>query len=274
MSSDCKHRDEFLPGSSPEKTITNKHMKKLLGLLVVGSSLTLISCETTREISFNKDGSGKMVTTTDMSSLIGIAKMSGKDMDKEDKALDTTITLDKMVDSIPDLSADEKELVKKGILGLNMNMKEEKLITKLEFPFTNAMQIAKLDQVSTKVMQQAMKKQATEGEGAPPIPDDEMPKASMDDYFTITYGKGLIEKKHIPEKYATVGEDKGMQALKEMAGQGMPMNTTLIYNLPKPAKKAEGKNVKLSEDKKKVTITSSVDDFFDDVTKLEFKIEY
>lgn len=274
MSSDCKHRDEFLPGSSPGKTITNKHMKKLLGLLVVVSSLTLISCETTREISFNKDGSGKMVTTTDMSSLIGIAKMSGKNMDKEDKALDTTITLDKMVDSIPDLSADEKELVKKGILGLNMNMKEEKLITKLEFPFTNAMQIAKLDQVSTKVMQQAMKKQATEGEGAPPIPDDEMPKASMDDYFTITYGKGLIEKKHIPEKYATVGEDKGMQALKEMAGQGMPMNTTLIYNLPKPAKKAEGKNVKLSEDKKKVTITSSVDDFFDDVTKLEFKIEY
>ncbi len=65
-----------------------------------------------------------------------------------------------------------------------------------------------------------------------------------------------------------------MQSLKEMAGQGMPMNTTLIYNLPKPAKKAEGKNVKLSEDKKKVTITSSVDDFFDDVTKLEFKIEY
>lgn len=248
-------------------------MKKLLGLLLMGGSLALISCETTREISFNKDGSGKMVTTTDMSSLIGIAKMSGKDMDKEDKALDTTITLDKMVDSIPDLSADEKDLVKRGILGLNINMKEEKLITKLEFPFTSAMQIAKLDQVSTKVMQQAMKKQATAGE-APSIPDDEMPKASMDDYFTITYGKGVIEKKHIPEKYATVGEDKGMQALKEMAGQGMPMNTTLIYNLPKPAKKAEGKNVKLSEDKTKITITSSVDDFFDDVTKLEFKIEY
>lgn len=249
-------------------------MKKLVGLLVI-SSLALVSCETTREISFNQDGSGKMVTTTDMSSLIGIAKMSGKDMEKEDKSIDTTIMLDKMVDSIPDLSADEKELVKKGILGLNVNMKEEKLITKLEFPFSTGSQITKLDQVSTKVMQQAMKKQAEQGaEGAPAMPDDEMPKASMDDYFTITYGKGIIEKKHIPEKYAAVGEDKGMQALKEMAGQGMPMNTTLIYNLPKPAKKAEGKNVKLSEDKKKVTITNSVDDFFDDVTKLEFKIEY
>jgi hypothetical protein len=249
-------------------------MNKLLGLLGIGCALALVSCETTREISLNKDGSGKMVTTTDMSSLIGIAKMSGKDMEKEDKSVDTTIALKTMVDSIPDLTADEKELVKKGTLGLNVNMKEEKLITKLEFPFANGAEITKLDQVSAKVMQQAMKKQAGEGGGAPPIGDDDMPKGSMDDYFTTTYAKGLIERKHIPEKYATVGEDKGMQAMKEMAGQGMPMNTTLIYNLPKPAKKVEGKNAKLSEDKKKVTITTSVDDFFDDVTKLEFKIEY
>ncbi len=130
-------------------------------------------------------------------------------MEKEDKAIDTTIALDKMVDSIPDLSAEEKELVKKGILGLNINLKEEKLITKLEFPFTNTAQITKLDQVSAKVMQQAMKKQAAEGaEGAPPMPDDEMPKASMDDYFTITYKKGVIEKKHIPEKYARLARTK------------------------------------------------------------------
>ena len=70
-------------------------MKKLLGLLLIGGALAMTSCETTREISFNQDGSGKLVTTTDMSSLIGIAKMSGKDMDKEDKAIDTSIALDR-----------------------------------------------------------------------------------------------------------------------------------------------------------------------------------
>lgn len=250
-------------------------MKKLLGLLLAGGTLAFTSCETTREITFNENGSGTLVTTTDMSGLIGIAKMSGKEMDKGDKAIDTSIALDKMVDSIPDLSADEKELVKKGVLGLVMNLDDEKLVTKLQFPFANSAQIKKLDEVSEKVMKQAMQKQATEGkDDAPPIPDDQMPKASVDDYFTVTYDKGLIERKHIPEKYATVGEDQGMQALKEVAGQGMPINTTLIFNLPKPAKKAEGKNLKLSEDKKKVTITSSIDDFFDDVTKLEFRIEY
>ena len=253
-------------------------MKKLLGLLLIGSSLAMASCETTREISLQEDGSGTMVTTTDMSGLIALAKMSGqgKDLEKDGKSIDTTINLDKMVDSIPDLSQDEKNMAKKGKLGLNMNMGDEKLVTKLQFPFTDAKEIAKLDELSSKVMMQTMKKQMDGGAAgeAPPIPADEMPKGSMDEYFVTTFAKGVIEKKHIAEKYAKVGDDKGMQAMKEMAGQGMPMNTTLIFNLPKPAKKAVGKNVKLSEDKKKVTIVSSVDDFFDDVTKLEFRIEY
>jgi len=252
-------------------------MKKLFGLLLIGSALVMTSCETTREISFNDDGSGTMVTTTDMSGLLAIAKMSGqgKEMEGDDKAIDTTINLEKMIDSIPDLSAEEKALAKKGTLGLNLNMAEEKLVTRLQFPFSNAGDISKLDQLSAKVMQQTMKKQMGDGgENAPPISSDEMPKGSMEEYFTTTYKKGLIEKKHIAEKYADVANDKGMQAMKEMAGQGMPMNTTLIYNLPRPVKKAEGKNLKLSEDKKKVTILSSVEDFFDDVTKLEFKIEY
>ncbi len=252
-------------------------MKKLFGLLLIGTVLVMTSCETTREISFNEDGSGTMVTTTDMSGLIALAKMSGqgKEMEKGDKAVDTTVNLDKIVDSLPDLSAEEKDLAKKGKLGLNLNMEEEKLVTKLHFPFSNASEITKLDQLSAKVMQETMKKQmGNGGENAPPIPADEMPKGSMDEYFVTTYSKGLIEKKHIAEKYKDVDNDKGMKAMKEMAGEGMPMNTTLIFNLPRPAKKAEGKNVKLSEDKKKVTILSSVDDFFDDVTKLEFRIEY
>ncbi len=249
-------------------------MKKLLGLLLAGGLFALTSCETTREITFNENGSGKMVTTTDMSGLIGIAKMSGKEMEKEVQSIDTTIALDKMVDSIPDLTPDEKEIVRKGVLGLVMDMANEKLVTTLEFPFASGSQIKKLDQISAKVMQQAMQKQAGAGEDASPMPDDELGKASIDEYFTVTYDKGLVERKHIPEKYAKVGEDQALQALKEASAQGMPMNTTIIFNLPKPAKKAEGKNLTLSEDRKKVTIKSSMDDFFEDVSKLEFRIEY
>jgi hypothetical protein len=50
--------------------------------------------------------------------------------------------------------------------------------------------------------------------------------------------------------------------------------STMIINLPRPAEKAEGKNLKLSEDKLKVTVLSSLDDFFDNPESLEFKIKY
>src|SRR5215207_6974846 len=121
----------------------------------------MTSCETTREITLKDDGSGTVLTTTDMSGLIALAKMSGqgKEMEKADKAIDTTINLDKMVDSIPDLTPEEKVLAKKGKLGLDLNMGEEKLITRLQFPFANTEEIVKLDQLSSKVMQQTMKKQ-------------------------------------------------------------------------------------------------------------------
>ena len=55
---------------------------------------------------------------------------------------------------------------------------------------------------------------------------------------------------------------------------GIPVGVTCIINLPKPAEKVEGKNVTLSDDKKKVTIKADLDDLFNDPEKLEFKIKY
>ena len=55
---------------------------------------------------------------------------------------------------------------------------------------------------------------------------------------------------------------------------GLSMKATSVINLPRPAQKAEGKGIKLSEDKKKVTITADLDDFFADPAKLEYKIKY
>ena len=55
---------------------------------------------------------------------------------------------------------------------------------------------------------------------------------------------------------------------------GLSMKANYVINLPRPAKTVEGKGIKLSEDKKTITISSDLDDFFDDPSKLEYKIEY
>ncbi len=259
-------------------------MKNFLFLLLIGGSFFLTSCEITREITIKSDGSGTILTTTDLSSLIGVAKMAGggKEMDEmDDQKIDTVVSMEAFADSLTELSADERALVKKGKLGLVMNMEDEKFITRLEFPFTDASQLAKLDKLSGKVVQQAIKKQMAAGKGEEgekeensgmPSADD-MPEGSIDDYFITTYSKGVIERKLDKEKYANVENDEAMKALQEMSAMGAG-NTTLIFNLPSPAKKAEGKNVKLSEDKMKVTVISSTDDFFDNATDMEFRIEY
>lgn len=251
-------------------------MKRISLLLVVASLFFLTSCETTREITLNENGSGTMVTTTDMSSLIGIAKMSGQgDKMEDERAIDTVIALDKMVDSIQNITQAEKDLLKTGKLNLNMDMANDKLLTKLTFPFANTQQLAQLNALSQKVTTQALGKQMGDGggeEGMPPGMGDM--KSGMDDYFITTYTKGVIERKLDKDKYAKVDSDQGMQTLKKAGDEGLPILTNLVFKLPKPAKKAEGKNVTLSEDKKTVTIKGSLEDFFDDATKMEFRIEY
>jgi hypothetical protein len=182
-----------------------------------------------------------------------------------------------MADSLRDVSTEERELVRKGSLGLQVNMEEEKFITRLEFPFTEPGQIIKLDQLSARVIQQAAKKQMSAmasdstQEGLPG--GAEIPNASIDEYFVTTYSKNRIEKKLLKEKYEGLENDESMKALKEMSSMGIG-NNTLVINLPRPATKAEGKNLTLSDDKKKITIITKSEDFFEDATALEYTIEF
>lgn len=249
-------------------------MKTIVLLLLAGGMVLLNSCQTTKEISIQDNGEGTLVTTSDMSGLISLAKMAGKDEDLKkldmDEKVDTTIALGDLVDALTQLTGEEKAMLKKGILGLNIDLSNEKLVTVLNVPFSDPSQINQLDALSAKIAQEILKKQI---DSSGSESEEQLPSASFDSYFTTTYSKGLIEKKLDTEKYAKVDSDENMKGMKEMAGMGV-MNTVTIFNLPRPAKKAEGKNVVLSEDKKKVTITSSMEDFFDEASKLEYRIEY
>ncbi len=249
-------------------------MKKITLLFSAVALFFLTSCETTREITISDNGSGTMVTTMDMSQLMGIAKMSGEADKLGDKtALDTTISFASIVDSLPDLTPTDKELLKKGSMAMVMNMDDDKFLTKISFPFSDVVDIVKLQELSGRLMQESMKKQMS-GKGPQGMPDDEMPKAGFDEYFKSTYSKGLIEVRLDKEKYATVAGDQAMQGLKEAMAQGLPFMSKVIIHLPKPAKKVEGANAKLSEDKKTLTVESDMGDFFEDATKLEYKVEF
>ncbi len=250
-------------------------MKKILFLPLFGALLLTGCFETTEEIRLNEDGSGSLVTTNDLSSVIGLAKQmgGGGNMEKMgEQKIDTSWSLGLQADSIPGLSQAERDMLRKGTIHVKMNMKEDQFVTKLNFPFTSADEISAFNRLSAKVMGNVMKSQA--GSAVPGGMNDMPEVSSFDDYYKLEAEKGELKRSLNKEKYAGVESDEYLKGMKEAAGMGLPVTSTYIISLPRPVSKVEGKNAVLSEDKMKVTIKADIDDFFDHPEKLEFKIKY
>ena len=251
-------------------------MKKAFLSLLSGCLLLTGCLETTQEITLRDDGTGLFSTTSDMGPLLTMAKQmgGGEQLEKAGEvAMDTTIGLGSQADSIPDLNETDKALLQKGRMNMKINLKNDEFKTRLEFPFSQPDEIPAFSQLTGKLMGNIMKSQM--GESAMMDGMGGMPAfSSMDDYFNLEFSNGEFKKKLNKEKYATASSDEYLNGLKQASGMGLPVVTTYIINLPRPAEKVEGKNIQLSEDKRKVTIKAELDDFFEDPEKLEFKIKY
>ena len=251
-------------------------MRKFILSVLTASTIFLTGClETTQEITLNDDGSGTLTNTNDMSALLGVAKQmgAGSDMEKmPQEVIDSTVSMKEGADSIPNLTPEEREMARKATLRIKMNLKADQFLTSLIFPFKSASQIAAYCGLSNKIMAETMMDQMSEGSQ---MPDDQMPApSSFDDYYSLEFSNGELTKKVNKEKYAGIESDEYLKSVQQASAMGLSMKATYIINLPRPAQKAEGKNVKLSEDKKKVTITADINDFFEDPASLEFKIKY
>ena len=254
-------------------------MKKVFALLLAGSFFLTGCFDNTEEITLNADGTGTVTSTSDLSSAMTLAKNMGAGGDEMDKLLgekvEKSIDLSTKADSIPDLSQDEKDLLKKGNMFVKMDAKANEFYSKLTFPFKNPEEIASYSKVTGKVFSSMLKEQVANGPMAGQMGGQEAPPfTSFNDYYKLSYEKGELKKSLNKEKYAGLADDVYLKSLKEAAGMGVPVTSTYIINLPSPATKVEGKNAKLSEDKMKVTIKVSIDDLYDNPESLEFKIKY
>lgn len=270
----CATFEGLVPSFLPNKI---NNMRKLFLSLLAICTLCMVGClETTQEITLNEDGSGTVTNTNDMGALLTVAKQMGAGAEIEkagDKMIDSTIALRDGVDSIPGLTAEEKDLMRNGTLKLNVDMKNDKFMTRVSIPFTSPNQIAAINKLSTKILTEAAKDKMASS--STQIPADKMPEpSSFDDYYKLEFSNGELTRKVDKDKYAGAESDEYLSGIKQAAAMGLVMKATYVINLPRPAQKAEGKKVKLSDDKKKVTISVDIDDFFDDPANLEFKIKY
>ena len=268
-------------------------MKKIKWITGLMALVILAGCfDTVDQITISENGGGTLVNSIDMGKILGLAKTMGGGNDEmkelEKLKVDTVINLKDIKDSLKNLNDAEKKIAATGTLRALVNASEEKLTFTFTFPFSNVSEIpaiqsilkkAKGDVVGdmmTKLMGEEGKKNEEmemfdkeKGDGQ----QDEM-GANLDAYYTSVYEKGKFSRKLNKEKYANISDDKALKSLQEMAQMGMSINMKTVINLPKPAKKAEGKGVKLSDDKKKITMEGTLDDFFEDGSYFEYNIEY
>jgi hypothetical protein len=259
-------------------------MKRLFGVLSLFSLVGLYGCfEITLETTINKDGSGLYASSTDMGAVMGMLKSMGGDEAKEFDSLkkDTLVSMAYLKDSIAGLTDIQKKLLEKASLRIVFNTEEEKMLMSFEFPFDQPSDMALINDILKKTRAKAISKellsmvpgdssagdQSMMGETDNETPD-------LEDYFEYSYEKGKISKKINKEKFATVANDQNLKSIQEMTQLGAPMTLKTIINLPRAATKAEGKGLKLSEDKKKITIEGTIEDFFENPDFFEYVIEY
>jgi hypothetical protein len=195
-----------------------------------------------------------------------------------DRVVDTTIYWKSLVDTAKEISAEQKELLKDGKMNLQMNIKEKVFKMDLNFPYKNL-----------NSLQQLMSGKATGGQGLSNAfksmfgkkdGEDQMPTPSgpdMGDFaaiYDVTIKNGSIEKKVNEAKYKALTERPEMAQLKQLTSSGMEILYTTTIKLPRAAKPTTNPLIKLSEDKKTVTMKYNLLELLENPSKFAYTLTW
>ena len=251
--------------------------------LLLFSIVCFVGCyEVNEEITINPDGSGSHNTKMDMGQMLEmIQSMAGEEeLAKEglDKVLDTTILMKSVLDSAKDMTPEQKELLKDGKMNLQMNMKEKLFKAQVDIPFkgyNNLQSLMSGNGNSMSGLSQLFKGVFDKGEQKPALDSPKEPGLEdMNTIFDVVVKDGLISRKVNLEKHKALIEKPEIAQLQQMASGGMEILYTTTIKLPRPAKKTGNPLIKLSDDKKTVTLRYNLLELFDNPEKFSYSVEF
>lgn len=257
-------------------------MKSFRFLYMVLLAFGLAACyEVNEEIVINENGSGHFVSRMDMSSLIEMMQtfVGEEELAKEglDRVIDTTIMMKSLIDSVKDITNDQRKIMENGKMHLVMNIREKIFKTEMDVSFTdyNGLQAllssggtVGLPQVLQTISGKNEKKQADSS--APKEPDLD----ALNEVYDITVKNGVISKKINPEKLQAIKDKPEMAQIAELANSGMEILYSTTIKLPRPVIRVNNELVKLSDDKKTVSIKYNLLDLFNTPDKFSYVIEW
>ncbi|RYY30371.1 MAG: hypothetical protein EOO04_04970 [Chitinophagaceae bacterium] len=257
--------------------------------VVIASILTLLfaGCyEVNEEIVINENGSGSYVTKMDMGQLLEmIQTMAGEEQltkDGLDRAIDTTINMSSLMDSAKEVTADQKELLKNGKLHVQMNVKEKLMKMNVNLPFTSYTNLQKLmsgmGNSGTGIGEAFKAMFDKDGDDGSAADMPAQPKSNQMDQlngmFDVIAKNGSLSRQVNKEKFNALMAMPEMEQMKQLSGAGMEILYTTTIKLPRPVKKSDNTLVKLSEDKRTVTMKYNLLELLDTPEKFAYTIEY
>lgn len=255
-------------------------MKFLRIALVFAFFAFLISCyEVNEDIVINENGSGVYESRVDLSQLIDlIQSFAGQEeLTKNglDKAIDTVVSMKSILDSADEATRKEKAWMENGKMYMQMNIPQRVFNIKVNIPYQNLAQLQSLMAEQGTLMKNSfsgMLKSSPKGEDQQDSAD-----ATFQDLvsiYKVTLNNGLIKKEVDTVRFKQLMARPQANDIKQMAGQGMEMIYSASFKLPRPVKNANNPLLKVSDDKRTVTLRYNLLDIVNDPAKYSFTIEY
>ena len=170
-------------------------------------------------------------------------------------------------------------MISRGKMHLQMNIKEKLFKIDTDFPFNSYNELELLMSGSGgmsalgEVMKKVFDKGSTENSDQPDTPKD----PSLDQLttiFDVVAKNGTISKKINQDKYKLLMEKPEMEQMKQLTASGMEVLYTTVIKLPRPVIKSDNELVKLSDDKKTITLKYNYLELFDNPDKFSYTITY
>lgn len=257
-------------------------MKKIFAILAVSLTVLLVSCYEINElIEIKENGSGSYATKMDMSALFDLMESMGgsEELKKEgfEKMMDTTILFRSFTDTATNLSDAEKKIYSSGKMHMLMDMSKKKFVIDLDFKFDDLKELQMLmSGIGTANLSKGMKnlfgsKDSTKAQVETP---KDMEMDQMTQMYDVKVESNRITKSLNKEKYDALMNKPEMAQMQQFAGAGIEILMTSVIKLPRPVKKSDNAMMKLSDDKRTVTLKYNLIDAIQSPEKYGFVIEY
>ncbi|CAN5147430.1 hypothetical protein BH11BAC6_BH11BAC6_06340 [soil metagenome] len=268
-------------------------MKKIVVSLLICVGVSLVSCiDTEEKITLHADKSGTYELSIDLSSMMEQLKAIKPDEAKafgQDK--DTIINFSSFTDTSTTLTAEEKELLKKGSMHIVMGGEKDQMKMAFKVPFKDVQQLMYLKQHMYEMIDKLKAEKNIFGDDDAAANDDAADNADRggmgkdpgnllnpaQQAFTFNIQNNTISNKLTDKNVVSnwLATDSSMQMIMPMLSMLGDFNYTTTFILPSPVKQySGGSESKLSDDKKTITFINTLSGMVDKPESFEYNIEY